>query len=79
MAWIAIEQSLPLSYYRYLRTSSLSQAPDADQLPAATEPQKVSIIISPDSTEDLDGDNEHREPDDTRFDEAAEPLKKSFE
>ena len=79
MAWIAIEQSLPLSYYSYLRTSSLSQATDADQLPTATEPPKVSVIISPDNTEDLDGDNEHQEPDNTRFDEAAESLKKSFE
>ena len=79
LAWIAIEQSLPLSYYSNLRTSCLSQEPVADKLPATTEPQQVTDIISPHNTEDLEGDDEHQEPDDTSFNEAAESLKKSFE
>ncbi|PFX13343.1 hypothetical protein AWC38_SpisGene22577 [Stylophora pistillata] len=77
LAWIAIEQSLPLSYYSNLRTSGLTQVPDANQLPAATG--QVPGTISLNNTEDLENDNNQQQPVDTNFDEAAECLKWSFE
>lgn len=79
LAWIAIEQSLPLSYYKNLRTPDDSSKPESDEILPENEAALQLNISSPDTQEGLVCEDRHSESEDECIDSAADALRKSCE